>query len=111
MQALKGRCKPLGHERAASTAVAAYVALHRPGCLASLPPANPDPDPLSARVQADFLKRFMPSFKDHTTLSAGHEHKYLYTYIGTVAVLRCVGARLCACMQSHWDGQQAPLEL
>lgn len=41
-------------------------------------------------AQADFLKRFMPSFKDHSTLSASHEHKYLYTYIGTVAVLRCV---------------------
>lgn len=37
---------------------------------------------------AGLLKRWMPSFKDHSTLSLSHQHKSLYNFIGRVAVLR-----------------------
>ena len=37
---------------------------------------------------ADLLKQWMPSFKDHSSLSSAHNHKMLYNFIGRVAVLR-----------------------
>ena len=37
---------------------------------------------------ADLLKHWMPSFKDHSTLSLSHQHKSLYNFVGRVAVLR-----------------------
>ncbi|GAX80953.1 hypothetical protein CEUSTIGMA_g8388.t1 [Chlamydomonas eustigma] len=37
---------------------------------------------------ADMLKRWMPSFRDHSTLSNNQQHKSLYNFIGRVAVLR-----------------------
>lgn len=38
--------------------------------------------------QADLLKQWMPSFKDHSTLSSNQQHKSLYSFLGRVAVLR-----------------------
>lgn len=37
---------------------------------------------------ADLLKQWMPSFRDHTTLSSQQAHKSLYNFVGTLAVLR-----------------------
>lgn len=39
-------------------------------------------------VVADLLKQWMPSFRDHSTLSDHHTHKSLYNLQGTLAVLR-----------------------